>query len=549
MSLASLRLGEKGNGVEALFALFVSLLLAACLNLSTAQSAWAEEGFGEIEPSASSLALSDDAMAVATPLAEVDMVGALEVEVDRDYTYAYEVLALVNKERATAGLQPLVMDKRLLDAAMLTRAVELSVYFSHDRPDGQNCFSVAPGVMFGENIAYGYVNPADVMDGWMNSAGHRANILDPDFKTIGIGCIYAGDYGPYWVQCFGTDDSVVSAAKPADTTVRQRVSVPRSWLIPSNFTFEYNYYSVYPGESDQAVVAFRNQSTSAPSAFCILPSNLFQWSSAKSSVATVNASGVITGKAPGATTVTAKLGSMVSLSVPVQVEGESGVWKKSGGKWWFQLSDGSYPYNTWCQIEGDWYHFDKSGYMQTGWLKVGGSWYYLKSSGAMATGWQKVGDYWYYLKGSGAMAKGWQKVGGSWYYLKSGGEMATGWQKVGGTWYYLKGSGAMATGWQKVGDYWYYLNPSGSMAAKKWIGDYYVDTSGAMATDCWVDGYYVGSDGKWVRNANASKTVYWVSSGEVYHLSKDCPSLSKSSGIQSGTISQSGKSRPCKVCG
>ena len=147
------------------------------------------------------------------------------------------------------------------------------------------------------------------------------------------------------------------------------------------------------------------------------------------------------------------------------------------------------------------------------------------------------------------MQTGWLKVGGSWYYLKSSGAMATGWQKVGGTWYYLKGSGAMATGWQKVGDYWYYLNPSGSMAAKKWIGDYYVDTSGAMATDCWVDGYYVGSDGKWVRNANASKTVYWVSSGEVYHLSKDCPSLSKSSGIQSGTISQSGKSRPCKVCG
>ena len=94
--------------------------------------------------------------------------------------------------------------------------------------------------------------------------------------------------------------------------------------------FEYNYYSVEPGESDEAVVAFRNQGSGQ--AYCILDPSIFQWASEKPSVATVSAAGVITGKAPGTTNVVAKLGKLVSVSAPVQVEGEMGTWKKSGSK-------------------------------------------------------------------------------------------------------------------------------------------------------------------------------------------------------------------------
>lgn len=214
---------------------------------------------------------------------------------------------------------------------------------------------------------------------------------------------------------------------------------------------------------------------------------------------------------------------------------QQGTWKNSSGKWWYAYNGGGYAKSGWAQIDGKWYLFDGAGWMKTGWQQVGGKWYHLSGSGAMQTGWLKDGKTWYYLNQSGAMATGWQEVGGSWYYLAKSGAMKTGWQKIGGSWYYLKGSDAMAT--------------------KTWIGDYYVDGSGAMATNCWIGKYYVDASGKWDRSKDGgtsladTKTVYWVDNGEVYHLTKDCVSLKRSTGIHSGTIAQSGKSRACNNCG
>lgn len=117
---------------------------------------------------------------------------------------AKEVLDLVNKERKANGLEPLKLDENLCAAAQ-KRAKELSSKFSHTRPDGTQCFTVLDEFDIssyntaGENIAYGYVSPEDVMDGWMNSPGHRANILNSDFTTLGVG------YDPEtngWVQLF-----------------------------------------------------------------------------------------------------------------------------------------------------------------------------------------------------------------------------------------------------------------------------------------------------------------------------------------------------------
>lgn len=278
------------------------------------------------------------------------------------------------------------------------------------------------------------------------------------------------------MQCFDDAMGLAPAANPGNKTVNQRIAVPSSWLKSENFLFQYSYYSLQPNESDQAAVAFRNQGFDG--LFCVLNPDIFQWSSSKTSVATVGSDGLITGKAPGSSTVTARMGNAFSLLVSVEVEGETGVWKKTGGKWWFQLNDGSYPCNQWAQIDGDWYHFDRSGYMQTGWLKLGKTWYYLK--------------------GSGAMAEGWQKVSGTWYYLNLGsGAMATGWKKVDGAWYYLKGSGAMAKGWQKVDGQWYYLASSGAMAKSQWVGNYYLTGSGAMATNTWIGKYHVNANGVW----------------------------------------------------
>ena len=82
-------------------------------------------------------------------------------------------------------------------------------FFAHNTPDGQTPFDrmKAAGITYssaGENIAAGQSSPQNVMDSWMNSPGHRANILDPDFTEMGIGYFYnpAGTYGTYWVQMF-----------------------------------------------------------------------------------------------------------------------------------------------------------------------------------------------------------------------------------------------------------------------------------------------------------------------------------------------------------
>lgn len=120
------------------------------------------------------------------------------------YSEAHRVLELVNQVRAENGVAPLVWDAELEDAACL-RAAECGVYFDHTRPNGQDCFSVTDK-MFGENIAAGPINAEMVMAGWMNSPGHRANILNPDFKSMGVGLVYIDDgYGYYWSQNFGIE--------------------------------------------------------------------------------------------------------------------------------------------------------------------------------------------------------------------------------------------------------------------------------------------------------------------------------------------------------
>ena len=118
-----------------------------------------------------------------------------------EYDNAYEVLEIVNRKRAAKGKKEIVMDQKLLDVAMM-RAAELSVKYSHTRPNGDPWYTTTNKV-FAENIAYGYGTPAAVMQGWMTSnQGHKENILNGDYCSIGIGVFYR-DGVRYWVQCFG----------------------------------------------------------------------------------------------------------------------------------------------------------------------------------------------------------------------------------------------------------------------------------------------------------------------------------------------------------
>ena len=140
----------------------------------------------------------------------------------------------------------------------------------------------------------------------------------------------------------------------------------------------------------------------------------------------------------------------------------SGSWIKSGSRWWYKHSDGSYTTNGWEKIGGTWYYFDSEGWMKTGWIKEYGNWYYLDDSGAMKTGWCWVSGSWYYLNTSGVMQTGWCWVSGIWYYLNTSGVMQTGLQTIGGNEYYLNTSGAMQTGWHNIGDDTYFFASSGA---------------------------------------------------------------------------------------
>ena len=127
--------------------------------------------------------------------------------------FANRVLELVNIERANAGVAPLVLDEALCNAANM-RAIEMdrTGEFSHTRPGGRECFTVVDYcnigyMMCGENIAAGQPTPEDVVNGkygWMSSAGHKANILSPEYTKMGLGYSTGGggEYRHYWAQEF-----------------------------------------------------------------------------------------------------------------------------------------------------------------------------------------------------------------------------------------------------------------------------------------------------------------------------------------------------------
>lgn len=127
---------------------------------------------------------------------------------DGDYAdYAIGVLDAVNENRAAYGLAPLTLVDDLCEDADI-RAEEIVENFSHTRPDGSSCFSIIDGSYrrVAENIAAGHATPEETVEQWMNSPGHRANILDPELEELGVGYCHDPNstYEHYWVQLFRT---------------------------------------------------------------------------------------------------------------------------------------------------------------------------------------------------------------------------------------------------------------------------------------------------------------------------------------------------------
>ena len=164
-----------------IFLLTLALLIIHAANLFDTENFFGEENFADAQRS------------------------RWQGEVTVTENFAEEVLYFVNLEREKVGVKPLQLSPELMKAAAI-RAKELPEKFSHTRPDGSE-WKTAIKISYryiGENIAAGQRTPESVVDAWMNSEGHRKNILNPKFGKLGVGYINAPetDYKHYWVQLF-----------------------------------------------------------------------------------------------------------------------------------------------------------------------------------------------------------------------------------------------------------------------------------------------------------------------------------------------------------
>lgn len=167
-----------------------------------------------------------------------------------DSQFINEVLELVNEERSERGLNPLELDNQLTNIAEdHSQSMANNDFFGHQDPtDGSSPQDrIDEGgyewSRWAENVAAGYGTPEDVMEGWMNSPGHRSNILNPNFTEIGIGYEFLVDdtgsvnYNHYWTQVFGTplpnssntsnnNTSVASASSDTPSNNNSSTSTP-----------------------------------------------------------------------------------------------------------------------------------------------------------------------------------------------------------------------------------------------------------------------------------------------------------------------------------
>lgn len=221
-----------------------------------------------------------------------------------NYPYAYKVFEMVNSARAKKGLPALTLDTKLMAGAM-QRASDLAICYSHTRPDGSDKTSVfgSANIGVGENIASGYISPEAVMDGWMNSSGHYANIMGSGYKSIGIGCVevpYNGGTRLFWVQLFsfsegdGADRS--RGTVNSTRTVRTKLS-----NLDLKISVDKSSYQVNIKNDGYAV-----------------PASLFSFKSSNTKAATVSSAGRLTVKGAGTTTLTAALKSVPEVSLSTE---------------------------------------------------------------------------------------------------------------------------------------------------------------------------------------------------------------------------------------
>lgn len=243
-----------------------------------------------------------------------DTVG-VSIETVRYDAAAQQVLDIVNEKRSENGLRPLTLDSTLQDDAMI-RAAEAAVYFSHTRPNGLGCWTAGSGTMVGENLAVGQTNPKMVVEAWMNSDAHRANLLNSGYSSVGIGCVkYNGIW--FWSQAFARTEgdgetSNINGKFEVEVPVLEGLITP-VWLGEKVIDLQADSNSV----KLQAQIGCKNPGWEY--VFWSIDPSKFQFQSSNTRVLKIDANGKMTPASAGYAVVTASLKSNRNVKVEQEV--------------------------------------------------------------------------------------------------------------------------------------------------------------------------------------------------------------------------------------
>jgi glucan-binding YG repeat protein len=410
------------------------------------------------------------------------------------YYAAFDILDMVNEERQKAGAPPVVMTKQLFDGAN-QRGAEAYLSFSHTRTDGTLCFTVSP-LAYGENIAsiIAWGTPAkNMMTMWMNSPGHRDNILNPNWTEIGVG-MYSNSGAALGVQLFGnrtvipTDDLLARSDYPEyesktstiycksafitrngiiDTTTGDKYITEAGKLAYKRWVIE-EPKTYYVGGADGLTLVSGRVKIGADTYF--FANNL---------VFEDGSSGMIKDwlidDVTGNVYYYGKDGKEAQNKIVTFTEPTSASWNNvinfAAGKYYFG-SNGKMVKSKMVKVGSNKYYFDASGKMvQSKIVKVGSSKYYLSSNGKMVKSKTvKIQGAKYHFAANGKMVKSKiVKVGNAKYYFGSNGKMVKSKiVKVKGSKYYFAANGKMVKNKTvKVNGHKYYFGSNGKLVKTK----------------------------------------------------------------------------------
>lgn len=342
-----------------------------------------------------------------------------------------------------------------LEEIAYIRAVEASIYFSHTRPNGNNCFTTKSSngqTSFGEIIASS-PDAVNAINQWYdektdyiaqlsgdtsnkNEVGHYTSLLYSDYIGIASFGVTAGETSSIAGK---SEDQIAPTG-----TKTESVSVKSGGinLVVRNDGYQVSSISIDQGNTTQLSVGVANSWGGVTVSG--------SWSSSNTNVARVDSTGMVKGVAGGTANITFKSGSL-SKVISVTVKGNSsasvsnysnewvngvwynkdgsqtytatGSWKKNNKGWWFEDTSGWYPRSQWQKINGKWYYFLANGYMASGeyrsgnWFNYDGSWDPRYSHGH----WCKNNKGWWYADGNWYPKNRSVKIDGVMYHFNAAG--------------------------------------------------------------------------------------------------------------------------------